>query len=228
MHGGARKYFFLYATLAKQSFLGLSQNGVKHVRVLKVFWPGPGGFYTPRRDIRQTCHEKGSSYRAQKKSASVSMMVSTTAAGVASRKLSVGLPLACFFCPFWHGSPLAGWRLLLWYFISFFSADSRLSSMVVKVWCSAAKKWTKNRACLTADFRANLLPRRLLSSKFAPAMVYLSTKILAMTVAASPSPPAMTVSAFSLPAMTSIPSTQLSWAALQKSPPAGTVEDTSL
>ena len=179
---------------------------------------------------------KGSSYRAQKEKRERQHLkkMSTTAAGVASRKLSVGLPLAYFgqrvapctacagsplagfFAPFWQGSPLAGWLLLLWYyFISFFSADSLLSSTVVKVWCSAAKRWTKSRACSLAVLLANLPPIHLPSSKVILAMGCPSMRI-----------PAMKAAAFALLANLPILLAPPSGFVLLKLPPAGSAGGT--
>ena len=94
---------------------------------------------------------------------------------------SVGSPLAIFSVLFEQGSPLAGQHLLLWYFmVSFFSADSLLSSKVVL--SSAARRSTMSWACSLVLQPANLLPRRLHFSMKIPSMGFPSKRSLSMVV----------------------------------------------
>ena len=95
--------------------------------------------------------------------------------------LSVGSPLAIFSVLFEQGSPLAEQHLLLWYFmVSFFSADSLLSSKVVL--SSAARRSTMSWACSLVLQPANLLPRRLHFSMKIPSMGFPSKRSLSMVV----------------------------------------------
>ena len=83
---------------------------------------------------------------------------------------------------FKQGSPLAEQHLLLWYFmVSFFSADSLLSSKVVDL-SSAARRSTMSWACTLVLQLANLLPRRLHFSMKIPSMGFPSKRSPSMVV----------------------------------------------